>query len=163
MKKLLFMAMGACVVQIESKVVRSSRVLNDGDAYAYCAQHKSSFVAIVWPLVQGRDRDIEYLINAYRGAIKYKKQVVLNPEQAYYLLKTAHPHIPDMRAHVAWYFPTGTFAKPARVYVVTFKNKATAVACKYAIRKMIGLEYRSIHVNDTHKETMELADFFFKA
>lgn len=67
-----------------------------------------------------------------------------------------------MQEHVKWYFPRGTFQQKARIFVVHFPSAAQAVACKLEIRRQFKLEYRSIHINDTHQETLELARFFFK-
>jgi hypothetical protein len=134
---------------------------NGQDAYNFCVTNKKSFISIVWPIAQGKDPQIEQLFNKH-GKIKYKKPVKLSPSQAYYLLKTAHPHIPNMKEHVNWYFPPGVINHPARVYVLTYDSMETAVACKHAVRRLFsGLQYRSIHINDTHQETIELAQFFF--
>jgi len=67
-----------------------------------------------------------------------------------------------MNEHVSWYFPSGAFKRPARIFVVKAKSTATMVQCKYAIRRLFGLQYRAVHVNDTHPETVELAEFFFR-
>lgn len=132
----------------------------DREAYAYCMNHKKSFIAIVWPVAQGQDAKIKQIFNEY-GQIKYQKNVYFTHRQAFKLLKKAHPHIQDMHEHVNWYFPSGTFQKPARIFVVKFKDTETAVACKHAIRHLFSLQYRSIHINDTHSETIHLAQFFF--
>jgi len=134
---------------------------SDKQAYEYCVDNKKSFVAIVWPIAQGKDKEIERIFKKY-GKLLYYKKARLNSKKAFYLLQKAHPHIVDMFEHVDWYFPQGTFEKPARLFVLEFDNAETAVACKMAIRGLYHLQYRSIHINDTHEETKELAEFFFK-
>ena len=47
------------------------------------------------------------------------------------------------------------------MYVMKFADVDTAVKCKYDVRDLFDLGYKSIHVNDSHDETVELADFFF--
>lgn len=133
---------------------------NDLEAYNYCMTHQNSFVCIVWPIAEGKDKEIKKILNKY-GSIKYRKKIQLSYDQAYYLLKKAHPHIPDMKEHVKWYFPGHTLQKAARVFIVTFDDTETAVSCKHAIRNLFHLQYRSIHINDFHTETIELAQFFF--
>ncbi|MFA6066845.1 MAG: hypothetical protein WC707_06715 [Candidatus Babeliaceae bacterium] len=133
---------------------------NDQEAYQYCCTHKNSFIAIVWPIAQGHDHAIKKILNTY-GTIKYQKKVLLNYDQAYHLLHTAHPHIRNIAEHVNWYFPAGTFEKPARIFIVICPSTEQIIACKHAIRKLFSLQYRSIHVNDTHLETISLAKFFF--
>lgn len=140
---------------------RSLHLQTDKQAYEYCLKHKKSFVAVMWPLAQGKDKAIERIFKKY-GKLLYYKTAHLNFKKAYHLLQKAHPHIPDMSEHVAWYFPEGTFALPARIFVLEFESAEIAVACKLAIRSLYNLQYRAIHINDTHSETVELAEFFFR-
>lgn len=135
---------------------------NDHDAYLFCNNARNSFIAIVWPIAYGNDNQIEQLLNKF-GTIHYRKKMLLSPRQAVALLTMAHQHIvTNMKKHVKWYFPSSdTYLQKARIYVVTFRNALTAKTCKHAIRNLFNLQYRSIHINDTHKETKQLADFFF--
>lgn len=154
-----------CLLLIQATTIMHAthayELKNNREALAYCKQEPQSFVSIVWPIAQGKSEQIEQIFNQH-GQLKYKKIVTLNPSQAFYLLKTAHPHIPNMKEHVTWYFPPGTMNKPARVYVLKFDSTNTAVTCKHAVRKIFkGLQYRSIHIVDTHPETIELAEYFF--
>jgi hypothetical protein len=68
-----------------------------------------------------------------------------------------------MKDHLKWYFPSEkTYRHPARIFVLEFNAMANNLSCKYAIRKLYpSLEYRSIHINDFHFETIELAKLFF--
>lgn len=140
--------------------MHAAGVHSDQQAYAYCTNNTSAFIAIIWPQAQGKDSAIEKLFKQY-GTIVYKKQVYFTYEQASALLKDAHPHITDMKSHMHLYFPSGTLAKPARVYVLNFKSLDTAVQCKHAIRALFNLGYTSIHINDYHHELLKLAQFFF--
>lgn len=134
---------------------------DDQQAYTYCLQNPQSFIGIVWPITPNHDTQIRAILNKY-GSIHYRKNIVLTREQAFMLLQKAHPHIQNMEEHVNWYFPPGTFKKMARIFVLAFNKPETAVACKHAVRRIFkNLQYRSIHINDTHAETIELAQFFF--
>ncbi|MDR3550094.1 MAG: hypothetical protein P4L31_01660 [Candidatus Babeliales bacterium] len=141
----------------------SARIETDHQAFDYCITHEKSFIAIVWPIAQGKDEQIRQTFEKY-GAIKYQKSLYFTPDQAYSLLDRAHYNagIADMRKHVLWYFPPGTFEQPARIFVLKFKNVKTATECKYAIRRIFDLQYRAVHINDTHDETVELAQLFFE-
>jgi len=132
----------------------------DREAYDYCKQHKHAFIAIVWPIAQGNGEEIREIFKHY-GKIIYKKQFFFDHKFAYKILKKAHPLVHDMDEHVDWYFPVGTYEKPARIFVLEFKNAETAIACKMAVRQIFKMQYRPIHVNDVHYETVELAEFFF--
>jgi hypothetical protein len=133
---------------------------NDYEAYSYCMHNTSSFIAVVWPLAQGKDKKMESVLRSY-GTMVYKKVFSLTYQQAYALLQDAHPHIIDMPAHVQMYFPEGVLNKPVRVYLLEFDSLETAVACKHAVRKLFKLGYTSIHINDYHHEAQALAKFFF--
>jgi hypothetical protein len=137
---------------------------SDQEAYSYCVNHHNTFIAIVWPIAQDKDTFIDTIMNRY-GKILYKKSYHFTPKTAYTILKKAHAnaHIPNMKEHLAWYFPTGTYKLPARIFVVQFSDTEHNLACKYAVRKLFSsLQYRSIHMNDVHDETIQLAKFFFR-
>ncbi len=156
MKYIRFLLVGICTIQLS----QATTITNDREAYDYCRHNPKSYIAIIWPLVQGKDEQLLQLFAMY-GTINYKKSMYLTPQQAYYLLKKAHPHISNMTEHVAWYFPPGTYQNAARIFVFTCRDQATTVLCKYAIRRLFNLDYRPVHINDTHHETVELAKFFF--
>jgi len=140
----------------------SYAITTDQEAYHYCITHPDTFIGIVWPITPGNDETIKKILQKH-GSIHYQKNIYLTYDQAFTLLQKAHPHIPDMKAHVQWYFPAGAFKKPARIFVLTFASADIAVMCKHAIRhRFRNLQYRSIHINDTHAETVELAEFFFR-
>lgn len=134
---------------------------NDKDAYNFCQKSPDTYIAIIWPIAQGKDKKIEKIFSSW-GQIKYKKIVYITPKGAFYLLSEAHPHIMDMHEHVRWYFPHGTFDNPARVYLFQCPSVDYVVKCKHQIRKLYKLQYRSIHINDYYHETLNLAKIFFK-
>jgi hypothetical protein len=141
--------------------------LENHEKYAYCHANKNSFIAIVWPIAKGKDKQITTLLNTY-GNVVHKEELVLSPARAYKILKKSHYNGPksvteNFKAHLAWYFPTKElFKKPARIFICTFENANKATQCKYAIRNLFNLSYRPIHINDTHTETCELATLLFK-
>ena len=66
-----------------------------------------------------------------------------------------------MDAHFSWYFPKGALDNPAKIYVIKASSLSKVLTCKYAIRKLFNLQYRAVHINDTHKETIALAEILF--
>jgi len=76
MRKLLILA-SLMLIDLDARNVISNALLkNDQQAYAYCLADKHSFVAVVWPIAQGKDQELEQLFNHY-GKIKYKKMPIL--------------------------------------------------------------------------------------
>lgn len=158
-REIVLLGLLSCVV---GWALQAERLLHDQAAYQYCLQEPQSFVVIIWPIAQGKNEKIQRLLAAY-GAIKYQKSRTFSPDQAERLLRLAHPQITDMKKHIAWYFPQWAYQKQARIFVVNYPNLATAVACKYAIRKLFPkLQYRSIHINDTHHETVQFAQLLLQ-
>ena len=158
MKKML---LALCAAITASVAQASPARLNDAQAYSLCKADKTSYIAIVWPIAQGKDESIEKLFRKY-GSLKYKKIVYFKPDQSAMLLHDAHPHITNIKEHVTMYFPSShIYKQPARIYLVTFKDLDTAVACKLAIRRLFNLGYSSIHITDYHYEAIKLAEFFY--
>ena len=125
-------------------------------------KNSNSYIAIVWPITPlDADIQIEELL-CQSGRIVHKQSFILSEAEVHKLLRIAHPHILDTDEHVRWYFPPGTLAKPARVYVILFDSLEIAVEAKHKVRRLFKLQYRSIHINDTRSETKELGKFFFK-
>ncbi len=136
-------------------------VNNDQEAFSYCRSNPNAYIAIVWPIAQGKQDEIEAIFKEY-GRIIYKKRIRLTSDTAYIILQKAHKNIADMATHMSWYFPPNVINKKARVFVFECSNQANVVACKLKIRNLFNLQYRSIHINDTHRETMELAHLLLK-
>ena len=130
----------------------------------YCKKNKDTFIAIVWPITQGKTQEIENLFSRY-GKICFKRTMKLTKETAYHILQESHYNnsqaVRDMDAHFSWYFPKGALDNPAKIYVIKASSLSKVLTCKYAIRKLFNLQYRAVHINDTHKETIALAEILF--
>lgn len=151
-----------CIILIiGANLAYGQSLVSERVAYQYCKAEKKSYIAIVWPIAEGKDREIEELFNRY-GEIKYKKTMRFNAAQAFYLLRKAHGRMPNMNAHVLWYFPPGTYEKEARIYVWKCSSHAKVLTCKHAIRGLFPLQWRSVHMNDKHEETVFFAKYFFQ-
>ena len=159
--KLLFF----CYILTQSTVTIQGKELplDEHTIINYCKKNKDTFIAIIWPITQGKTKKIESLFSHY-GKICFKKEILLTEEIAYHILKESHYNCPaarDMESHFAWYFPKGALDNPAKIYVIKSSSLSKILKCKYAIRKLFNLQYRAIHINDTHKETIALAKVLF--
>jgi len=152
------------LVYASSAFVSGYLLRSDQEALTYCHTHQNVYIAIVWPIAQGKEKFITNIMNRY-GKILYRKETYFTPSRALHILKKAHANanIPtSMKEHVKWYFPKGTYQQPARIFVVEFDDMQHNLACKYSIRKLYpSLQYRSIHITDYHYEAIELAKLFF--
>ncbi len=152
------------LIYSSSTLVSGYLLRSDQEAYNYCLKHQNAFVAIVWPIAQGKESFIQNIMNRY-GTILYRKEYYFTPKMAHHILKKAHANanIPtSMKEHVTWYFPKGTYQQPGRIFVIEFADMPHNLACKYSVRKLYpSLQYRSIHITDYHYEAVELAKLFF--
>ncbi len=145
-------------------------IINDQEAYNHCLTDNNAFIAIIWPIAQGKETAIKKILNRY-GKILYHKPFYFDKLSAYKILHYAHQHIPNgqphcgsLKEHVKWYFPKGTYKNQASIYLLWFERSSDAISCKRTIRMLFPqLQYRSIHINDYHAETIQLAKFFFMA
>ncbi len=152
------------ILYFSSTFVGGYLLRSDQEAFTYCQNHQNAYIAIVWPIAQGKEIVIQHIMNRY-GKILYRKETYFTPSRAHHILKKAHANanIPtSMKDHVKWYFPKGTYQQPARIFVVEFADMPHNLACKYSVRKLYpSLQYRSIHITDFHYEAVELAKLFF--
>lgn len=132
---------------------------NDQEAYMYCLENKKSHVAILWPKAHGKDIELENIFNKY-GLIKYKKIMSVTRDQAYTLFSLAHPKVTNLAKHYKEYF-SHHYEQPLRIFLVEFANLEITLDCKHEIRDLFDIGHVSIHINDHHEETLELAQFFF--
>jgi hypothetical protein len=137
-------------------------ISNDHQALKYFMKNKNTYIALVWPIAQGKEQKINHVFNKY-GTVHYKKQLYLNSVQALYILRNAHRDIQNIHEHFNWYFPPGILGNPARVFLFECGSDYQIRQCKYEIRALFKLQYRSIHIDDTHAQSMWLANIFFGA
>lgn len=161
------------------KAATTQTVKTDADALQYCQTHENSFIAIVWPLAQGKETEIVEAFNRF-GKIYYQKTMLIPETEIFKLVDIAHnsyfcdgvPFLCDNQAdkiaqfvkeHKQKYVPSKDAAQQAsRIFVLAFNDEKTATACKKAIRTLFNIGFYSIHINDTHDETLELAEHLFK-
>jgi hypothetical protein len=134
-------------------------------AFNYCATHPKSYIALLWPQARAQRKDlaIEALINAY-GTIIYTKEFTLDRAQALSFINYVYNH-------ERWFStPEGARQKHAfcfgnqkkiRAYVFVCSSFEKVLECKYAIRKLFNMGYNSIHITDTHQQTIDLAYAIF--
>jgi hypothetical protein len=151
--------------------------VTDRQMLNFCKTNENSFIAIVWPNAQGFDNEIVDLFHEH-GTVYGQKNVILSGTEIANVVRMAHRDVfmhkkqvldifemdDYVAQHVRNYMPFAQNAqKCTRVFVVTFKDVDTQRKCKQHIRNLFNMGYLSIHINDTHDETVELAEYFFGA
>ena len=139
----------------------------DASALQLCRMNKNLFVVSLFPAAIGNDSAVEKILND-NGKIAYKKIVKLNSNGAFNLMKQMYygeewaggwnNNFAGFRDKARLCF---TNDGPVRVYLVEFDNVDLAQNIKMQIRDIYKIQNHSIHINDTHEETMRLARVLF--
>lgn len=141
----------------------------DAMALEYCRQRPDTFVAAVFPSAVGKEAEIRALLNRH-GRLVYAKEVVLNRRGARNLiceLYAGEPWLGDWRNNFAGadgkMEPCFRGDGPVRVYVFQAADLEAVRQAKVAIRDLFGLANHSVHINDTHAQTLQLGRLFLNA
>ena len=137
----------------------------DAMAYEYAKLKDNTYIVIIWPTAEGKEKELSEILNSY-GKIVYRKDVYLNRNGSVQLIRqvykreswigSSRSNFIGARNKASWCFKgTG----PLRVFL--FESNNDLVEMKEKIRNMYGVGKHSVHVNDDHKETVELAGLFF--
>ncbi len=139
------------------------RVYMDASAFELCNINKNMFVVSLFPSAIGNDELVESILN-HNGSIAYKKIVKLNNNGSFNLMRqmyygeewagNVHNNYQGFRDKAGLCF---TNDNPLRVYLVEFDNVNVAVDVKSKIRDIYKISNHSVHINDTHEETVRLA------
>lgn len=146
---------------------------SDEIALFRCKTNPHSFISIIWPVTKkypAYDK-IPKILSKY-GAIRYVKKVPLKNNGPLMLIKHAYGHetwlgnwtnnfygIRSIKENIC--FPSYLHEYEIDVYLLEFENLDKALAAKYRIRKFFDLRFNSIHITDTQKEAISLAQVLF--
>ena len=146
-------------------------LLDDEAALRYCQLKGDVYIAILFPCVQDKSIDYEIIKKIFNkfGCIMYTKNTELTALGALNLIRIAYEGEPWIGSNKSTQLSflkrfvnkskTGLY----RIKAILFecKNLKTVVKCKSTIRKIFNCGLRSIHINDTHQETLTLARTLF--
>ncbi|MDB4458979.1 glycosyltransferase family 25 protein [bacterium] len=134
-------------------------------ALQYACLKPNTFIALVFPSTN-RDSDYKETDRILRefGGMVYAKSVTLENEGPVQLVRQLYRgekwaggwknSFRGIRDKVALCFKT---KRPLRVYLMEFETMKDVLAAKNKVRNLFDVGNHSIHINDTHRETVELA------
>jgi len=135
----------------------------DAIAYEYCKLKMNTFIVIVFPSAVGRDFEIDSILNKY-GKVFYKKEILLNEKGARNLIINLYRNEKwlgnrgnDFQGADAKVAPCFTHNNPLRVFVFESDNMSSVINAKEEIRSLFSIGNHSVHINDSHDETIRLA------
>lgn len=150
-----------------------SRDYADRAALEFARLKKSSRMVILYPSAtrQGRLNDVRTILLKYSNIV-YEKQINIGRQGSVNLMR-------ELYAKEDWgeanngegyavkadfcYQPRGIFRRiaPTQVYLMDFSSNDEANRAKDDIRSIYNIDKHSIHINDTHEETVRLAKCLF--
>lgn len=145
-----------CCMHLHAEDVDNARTL-DAIAFQTCLSNKNTYIALLFPCFRGHDNKIKHLFQDY-GKILHKTIVNLNGNGPLNLLKIAYKEV-TLYYNLEKRFTIKQADGSYKLTVVVFEAKSIkdVKRCKRQIRKLLKKGHFSIHINDTHEETIELA------
>ncbi len=144
----------------------------DSFAQKYCKLHKKAYIATIFPIAADNDEKIKEIFEKY-GKIQYSKKVFLYENgPVNFLMFLYHKHGAGQGYWLGSYYNNFKGARksaryrfnstnPLRLYVFVCDDLDTVRKCKKELRKYFNLGLESLHVNDTHEETVRIANVIF--
>lgn len=137
----------------------------DAAALEYAYLKPDTRAVVIWPTAEGKQGKLEHILKKY-GDIVYFKEVYLNKTGAHNFTAIAYKRESWVGAQTSGY--PGAINKanwcfenkgPLRVFL--FESTQNLIAMKDEIRDIFNVGKHSIHINDTHEETLEIAQTLF--
>jgi hypothetical protein len=139
----------------------------DRTAIEYAKLKKNTFIVFIFPSANGKIDEVINILNK-NGKIVYSKNVPLNENGSFNLIKelylneswggTFDTNFSGFRHKQHLCYPT---YQPTSVFLLEFDNLETSVKVKEIIRSLFNIGKHSVHINDTHEETIRLAKTVF--
>jgi FkbM family methyltransferase len=136
----------------------------DAIAYEYCKLKTNIYIVVVYPSAIGKDNQINNILNNH-GKIIYRKNINLNEQGLLNLViqiysgETWLGNWDDgFRGAIEKARPCFREGNPLRIFVYELQEDPTElVDIKAQIRNLFNIENHSVHINDTHEQTIGLA------
>jgi hypothetical protein len=139
----------------------------DSIAYNYCKMNRNTFIVVLYPSAVGNQEETKCILNKY-GEIFYEKEIHLKAEgpknlivQLYKGEKWLGGQDEDYQGAYEKVIPCFNRKGPVRVFVFEPDNQKNILQVKEDIRSLYNIGKHSVHINDTHEETLQLAQLFF--
>jgi hypothetical protein len=140
----------------------------DALALEYCKTHKNTYIAVIYPVGQGKEKEITELLQSCGPIIRTKK-IYLKNDGPFYFIKhvyKGHHWIGDwdndfgsVREVVRYRFPKQHQA--TRIFLFEAPNQKKVKKIKAQIRSIFSKGRKTMHTTDFHHETISLANVVF--
>ncbi len=142
-------------------------VYADACAYEYAKRKKNTYIATVFPSAEGKNDELIATLSKY-GKIVYQKHIFLQKYGPLHLIRQIYrtePWVGDWSNNFqgAQHKANMCFRKAGAVRTFLIESDSTEYMkkCKEEVRDLYGISNDSVHINDTHEETILLAQILF--
>jgi len=139
----------------------------DAMALQYVKLKKNTFIVTLFPSAFGHDDSVERILKRF-GSIVYDKKIRLSGFGPFNYIRTLYDGEDwlgswDNMFVGAQIKMKGCFKFPneTRIYLVQTEGKEDLVEAKRLIRQLYNIGKDSVHINDTHEETLRIASAVF--
>lgn len=145
-----------CCIHLNAKDVDSVCELN-AIALQYCISSQNTYIALLFPCFHGHENKIKKAFQSH-GKIVHQTTVNLKGNGPLNLLKIAYKDV-TLYYNQEKRFTIQQADGSYQVKVVVFEADClkSVRRCKRKIRNILNKGHHPIHINDTHEETLELA------
>lgn len=173
---ILFMMGTASVMAMANQnddVVKTLSIESDVEALQYCQLNPNTYIALLYPSVQWNFDRVKKVLSQY-ATVVYEKNIVLTNRGPFNILHVAYSQEPwigrfsnafkGLRVSRQKRFPNFSSSKFYKVRVLLFESDSLkkVLTCKKEIRARFAKRVReTIHINDTHPETITMAQTVF--
>lgn len=140
----------------------------DAMALEYCMLKENTYMVHIFPIASGNDDKVRLMLNEY-GNIVYEKDICLHHHGPFNYIKLTYQgdswlgnsenNFQGARNDAQKKFSNKTY--PMRVFLFECDNLPKIRECKNRLRSLFNVGNYSIHINDTHEQTIELAQTLF--
>ena len=144
-----------------------SEVQLDYAAIEYAKLDVKSHMVLLWPLGEGFESQLLSIFEQY-GKVIYHKEVKFNLSGLTQLVRVAYSReawlgnenndFVGARNKARWCYSDNSIL---RAFLFHANDGSDLVEMKEKIRELFSLGKHPVHINDTHEETIELANFLF--
>jgi len=138
----------------------------DAMAIEYCRLEPNCFVPIIYPSAQGKDEEVKSILSKY-GEIVYCKEINLvknGPVNLVRQIYCTEPWVGNFENQFsgAKNKAMGCFQSVGAVRAFVVKSDLDRMLkAKNEIRDLFNISNHSVHINDTHEESIQLSNILF--
>jgi len=141
----------------------------DAIALKYCIINPNSYIVMVFPSAVGKEDEVRAILTQY-SEIFYDRKVHLTKLGSINLVRQIYVGEPWVGNFANQFAGAQNKAvecfrsdRPVRVYVITSDDFDNVKIIKQQIRDLFGISNHSVHINDTHQETIMLGQLLLNS